>query len=60
MKKFFKNYNEYKTTGIGLIVGIFAGVLLYKGKISGETFSALLGSVLILLKINDQSFTAKK
>lgn len=52
----FKNYQQYKTTGIGLIILAGSMLCLYNGKITGTEFCLLLPTVLILLGINDKAF----
>ena len=56
MKKFFKNYQEYKTTGTAIII-LSAGIycLLHK-IITGTEFTLILPTILILLGINDKAF----
>lgn len=51
-----KNYQQYKTTAIGLIILAGSAWFLYNGKITGTEFGLLLPTVLILLGINDKAF----
>ena len=51
-----KNYQEYKTTGIGLIILIVACICLFRQIITGTEFIMLLPTVLILFGINNNAF----
>jgi hypothetical protein len=56
MKNLFHNYQQFKTTSIGLLILAGSSWFLYNGKITGTEFFMLLPTVLILLGINDKAF----
>lgn len=56
MKNIFKNYNQYKTTGIGIILLILSIYCLLHQIITGTEFTLILPTILILFGINDKAF----